>query len=165
MAVDAEVPSNLVEQRRKGSRRESEMRKGGRVLSVLDCSLPQVMVSTVDLQGRIDQGLRRGKPQVAEMHAADDVPTSRAHPAPRIVIGVRAPRNGTNGCWPTSGANVRIDVVGIHDNFFELGGDSVLNIQITAGRIGPAEIHAETGVRHQTIAALRHSWHKSGDRS
>jgi NAD(P)-dependent dehydrogenase (short-subunit alcohol dehydrogenase family) len=157
MAVDAEVPSNLVEQRRKELKAGIRDAEGVDVFCrVLDCSLPQVMVSTVDLQGRIDQWIRRGKPQVAEMHAADDVPTSRAHPRPALSSAYEAPRNGTERLLADIWSKMfGIDQVGIHDNFFELGGDSVLNIQITAraNRAG-LRFTPKQAFEHQTIAAL-----------
>jgi len=123
---------------------------------VLDWSIPQVMVSTVDLQGRIDQLIRREKLQVGETHAAEDLHTSHAHPRPALSSVYEAPRNDAERLLADIWRKMfGIDQVGIHDNFFELGGDSVLNIQITARanqaglRVAPTQVF-----EHPTIAAL-----------
>jgi NAD(P)-dependent dehydrogenase (short-subunit alcohol dehydrogenase family) len=116
----------------------------------------QVLVSTGDLQGRIDQVLGREMPQADDGAAAKAVRDSQAHPRGNLSSEYEAPRNDIErmlaGIWQQM---LGIDRVGIHDNFFELGGDSLLNIQLTATvnragvRMTPKQIF-----EHQTIAEL-----------
>ena len=157
MAVETEVPSNLAEQRRKDLEAGIRDAEGMEVFRrVLDCSLPQVVVSTRDLQGRIDQWISREKLQAGETHPAENTPTSHALARPALSSQYEAPRNDAErllaDIW---GKMFGIDQVGIHDNFFELGGDSVLSLQITA-RANQAGLRftPKQAFEHQTIATL-----------
>jgi non-ribosomal peptide synthase protein (TIGR01720 family) len=121
-----------------------------RVLAV--DGVTQVVVSTGDLQARIDQWINRSHlpPQRAGS------PASPRHPRPDLAIAYAPPRNDTErtlgGIWQDL---LGLEQVGIHDNFFELGGDSVMSIQIAARS-------AEAGLRlsshdvleRQTISEL-----------
>jgi acyl transferase domain-containing protein/acyl carrier protein len=126
----------------------------GRLLSMPDAT--RLLVSTGQLQGRIDQWIRREERAAQGPGAAEDESVSSAYPRPAMSTEYEAPRTDVErllaDIWA---AMLGVDRVGISDNFFELGGDSVLNLQITARanqaglRITPKQVF-----EHQTIAAL-----------
>jgi NAD(P)-dependent dehydrogenase (short-subunit alcohol dehydrogenase family) len=157
MAVETAASSNLCELRRQDLEAGIRNTEGIEVFRrVLDCSIPHVLVSTRDLQGRIDQWSGREKLRARETHPAENTPTSPALPRPALSSQYAAPRSDAEqllaDIW---GTMFGIDQVGIHDNFFELGGDSVLSIQITA-RANQAGLRftPKQAFEHQTIAAL-----------
>lgn len=119
--------------------------------------LPQVLVSTGDLQGRIDQVIRREAVVSADESAqAGTAPASTGHPRPALSTPYVAPRDDVErllaGIW---GATLGVDQVGIHDNFFDLGGDSIISIQITAkANQAGLKFTPRQAFEHQTIAAL-----------
>jgi acyl carrier protein len=89
----------------------------------------QVVVSTGDLQSRIDQWLALGGAVEDEVPAAD-VPR---HPRPHLQTEYRAPSDSLEqtiaGIWQEL---LGVDRVGVNDSFFELGGDSLLGVQVIA---------------------------------
>ncbi|SEG59071.1 type I polyketide synthase [Paenibacillus sp. UNC499MF] len=92
------------------------------------CGSSQIIVSTGDLQTRIDQWIRHaGKKE--DSHAAGGASFSR----PDLTTPYAAPRNRVEktiaDVWKQF---FRIDEVGIHDNFFDLGASSLDMIQVTA---------------------------------
>ncbi len=90
--------------------------------------LPQVVVSTGDLDARLDQWVRRPSPEV-EPAAATATPSR--HTRPDLRSDYEAPRNATERTiveiWQ---ALLGIQPVGVHDDFFELGGHSLLATQL-----------------------------------
>lgn len=116
----------------------------------------QILVSTGDIQARIDQWAKREVVPAEAGSQTEDEPALHAHPRPMLSTEYVAPRNEVErvlaGIWRQM---LGIDQVGIHDNFFELGGDSVVNIQITA-RANQAGIKVtpKQAFEHQTIAEL-----------
>ena len=92
--------------------------------------LPQVIISTANLQHRIDQWRSDESPQAKEKAAVE---INTEHPRPALSSDYIEPGNDgeriLTGIWQNA---LGIEPIGINDNFFELGGDSVLNIQITA---------------------------------
>ncbi len=157
MAVETAATSNLSELRRKDLEAGIRDAEGIEVFRrVLESSLPHVLISTRELQGRIDQGSSREKLVGEEPQAAGDSATSQAYPRPAISSQYEAPRNDVErllaDIW---GKMLGINQVGIHDNFFELGGDSVIGIQITA-RANQAGLRftPKQAFENQTIATL-----------
>lgn len=132
MAVDVAASSNLSELRRRdleagiGNAQAIEVFR-----RILDASMPHVLVSTRELEGRIDQWSGGEKRHAGESETAGSTPASTAHPRPTLSSPYEAPRTESERVlaelW---GKMLGVDQVGIHDNFFELGGDSVLSIQI-----------------------------------
>jgi len=123
-----------------------------RFLSLTDAS--QILVSTGDLQGRIDQVIPREEPRKDETAAAEASPPGHARPA--LSSPYEAPRTDIErllaDIW---GRLLGIDQIGIHDNFFELGGDSVISIQITAAaNQAGLRFTPKQAFENQTIAAL-----------
>ena len=96
-----------------------------RLLST-DCG-PQVVVSTGDLHGRLEQWVRVGALQ------AVDEPASPAlrHARPNLQTEYVAPGTDLERAIASIWEELLcVDRVGVNDNFFELGGDSFLGIQV-----------------------------------
>lgn len=92
----------------------------------------QVVVSTGDLQTRIDQWVRMTA--FAEAPAETQAPAEQYRAArPNIQTDFVAPRTDRErqiaAVW---GELLGLERVGVNDSFFELGGDSLLGIQLTA---------------------------------
>jgi acyl transferase domain-containing protein len=164
MAVEARLPDVLAAQRERALRMGITVEEGievfRRVLAA-EPALPQVVVSTRELGGRLPA---RGAPaepqsgsdpeleQVTEL--AGDHHSSR--PA-NLSKPYAAPRNATEktlaGIWQDL---MGIDSVGIDDDFFELGGHSLLAIQVL-GRANAAfgvKVTLQELFSAPTVAAL-----------
>jgi acyl transferase domain-containing protein len=116
----------------------------------------QVLVSTGDLQGRIDQVILREEVQSEAAAAAEEMQAAQGHARPALSSEYAAPRNDTERLLADVWAKMLgIAQVGIHDNFFELGGDSVISIQI-ASKASQAGLRftPKQAFDNQTIAAL-----------
>jgi acyl transferase domain-containing protein len=115
--------------------------------------LTQLVVSTGDLQGRIDRWIRLIRPEEAEGPGSA---RASLYARPELSEEYQAPRSAEEellaGIWCEA---LGLEKVGINDDFFELGGDSVLGLRIVAKA-------NEAGLRmtgrqifeHHTIAAL-----------
>jgi NAD(P)-dependent dehydrogenase (short-subunit alcohol dehydrogenase family) len=119
-------------------------------------NVTQILVSTGDLQRRIDEVILREEPQANESAEAEALQVSQAHPRPELSSPYEAPRNDAERLLADIWSKMLgITRVGIHDNFFELGGDSVLSIQITAkASQAGLKFTPKQAFEHQTIAAL-----------
>jgi NADP-dependent 3-hydroxy acid dehydrogenase YdfG/aryl carrier-like protein len=123
-----------------------------RVLSLR--GVPQIIISTGNLQARIDQWLKGASLQNQESSKPETV--NSLHARPNLQNTYVAPRNEVEqtiaNIWQQL---LGIEFVGIHDNFFELGGDSVIGIQLIA-RLNQAglELTPKQLFEHQTIAEL-----------
>jgi non-ribosomal peptide synthase protein (TIGR01720 family) len=108
----------------------------------------QLLVSTGDLQARIDAAMRGG--------TGIDLDADDLHERPDLASDYQAPGTPAEqvlvAVW---GEVLGIAQIGVHDNFFELGGDSVIGLQIVSKvaqqgfKIVPAQIF-----EHPTIAGL-----------
>jgi acyl transferase domain-containing protein len=101
-----------------------------RVLS-LDPTM-QIIISTGDLQARLNRWINPESPRHAELREKDkQVGSGEFHPRPDLSMTYGAPTNETErilaGIWQSL---LGFEQVGIHDNFFELGGDSLLGTRI-----------------------------------
>ncbi len=100
----------------------------------------QVVVSTGDLQARIDQWIA--------LDALKKVESAKVvrHPRPTMQTEYVAPRNDLEkqiaGVWQEL---LGIEAVGVNDNFFELGGDSFLGIQLIS------KLKATVGVKISAV--------------
>ena len=99
----------------------------GRILSCGDFG--QLVVSTVDLQARLDQWVTRESIRESSESKEEEVITF--HARPNLLTPYVAPRNEVErtltDIWQKL---VGIDQVGVYDNFFELGGHSLLAVQV-----------------------------------
>jgi non-ribosomal peptide synthase protein (TIGR01720 family) len=108
----------------------------------------QLLVSTGDLQARIDAAMRGG--------TGIDLDADDLHERPDLASDYQAPGTPAEqvlvAAW---GEVLGIAQIGVHDNFFELGGDSVIGLQVVSKvaqqgfKIVPAQIF-----EHPTIAGL-----------
>jgi acyl transferase domain-containing protein/acyl carrier protein len=93
--------------------------------------LNQVVVSTGDLQLRINQSIKRES--LREITASTKVKLCSHHSRPDLQNAYVAPRNEIEqtiaDIWQTL---LGVKQIGIHDNFFELGGHSLLATQVIA---------------------------------
>jgi acyl transferase domain-containing protein len=100
-----------------------------RVLSV--GPVTQVVVSTGDLQSRIDQWVKLDFLRTPERATA--APGASLYPRPELNDEYVAPRNQVEETlaeiW---GQALGLEKVGVDDDFFELGGDSILGLKIVA---------------------------------
>ncbi|WP_375491450.1 SDR family NAD(P)-dependent oxidoreductase [uncultured Nostoc sp.] len=116
--------------------------------------LPQILVSTTDLQASIEQVALLMQSNIGE--EIEKIQGTTKHPRPKLQTPYVAPRSELEKIlaeiWQ---AVIGIEPMGIHDNFFELGGDSVLAIRIIAKanetglQLSPPQLF-----QHQTIASL-----------
>jgi acyl carrier protein len=135
------------------------MRAFQRVLSMA----PQVVVSTSDLQPRIDQWIKLESLRDTKHSPLGD-PVA-LHARPNLHNIYVAPRSEVEqivaDAWA---ALLGIEQVGIHDNFFELGGHSLLAIQLIS-RLRDT-FHVDLSVHSlfdaPTVAELAESIEKSG---
>jgi acyl carrier protein len=112
----------------------------GRVLQLQGIS--QVVVSTGDLQQRIDQWIRLEVLRGAQAARKSDAPS---HPRPQLQNAFVAPGTAVQQKIARIWADLLgMEKVGIQDNFFDLGGHSLLAIQVVT-RI-KAEMKAEISV-------------------
>ena len=103
---------------------------------------PQVVVSTGDLQARIEQWV--GLEALRSANAAAKVEAPR-HPRPHLQNAYVAPGTPTQQKVAHIWADLLgVEKVGLQDNFFDLGGHSLLAIQVVTRM--KAELHAEVSV-------------------
>jgi non-ribosomal peptide synthase protein (TIGR01720 family) len=118
-------------------------------------TVPQVVVSTRDLQASIDRANAFTTALVNE-EIEKLAPARPAHPRPAVATDYVAPRNADEQVLADILREMLgVGAVGVNDNFFELGGDSVLAIQIIA-RAHRAGLHLtpQQIFQHQTVAEL-----------
>jgi amino acid adenylation domain-containing protein len=93
--------------------------------------LPQVVVSTADLEARLKKLYATEAPQDEEM--IEDAAVTGMHPRPELATPFVAPETELEkaiaGLWEKT---LGIAPVGINDDFFELGGHSLLATQIVS---------------------------------
>ena len=89
----------------------------------------QVIVSTGDLQTRIDQWVKLKSLRDTEL--PEDVDTTPRHPRPALQTAYVPPRTELEQTIVAMWQQVLgIEQIGVHDNFFELGGHSLLATQL-----------------------------------
>jgi len=91
----------------------------------------QVIVSTGNLQTRIDQWIKLESSEEAEQSEKIDAPS--LYPRPALQSAYVGPRNEIEqtviDIWQKL---LGVEQVGVYDNFFELGGHSLLGVQVTS---------------------------------
>ncbi len=121
---------------------------------VLGQDYPQIIVSTSDLQLRLDRWVN------PKCLSEDDTSPSKNVPEMHVRSEAKdnyvAPRNDIErkilDIWQEV---LGIEQISIHDNFFELGGDSVISLQVIA-KVNQAGIRFTNQqiFEHQTVAEL-----------
>lgn len=136
MAVNAVVPDELKKSRDEYLKQGIAPQEGIDAFSrVLQSGLPQVVVSTQDLQARIEQTLSTQSLEEVLADIEENVELASlpkpSHPRPNLKNNYVAPRTATEKMiaeiWQKL---LGIEQIGIHDNFFELGGHSLLATQV-----------------------------------
>lgn len=118
---------------------------------------PQIVVSTGDLQTRLDQWVKIAAAAAAVDTESSAAPAGVRLPRPTLQTDFVAPRTDLErklaGIWQQL---LGLERVGVNDSFFELGGDSLLGIQLTSTvkKQLEAKISAVTLFEAPTIAAL-----------
>jgi non-ribosomal peptide synthase protein (TIGR01720 family) len=123
-----------------------------RVLSI--CGFPQVVVSSGDLQARLEEWIKLESLRTKELSNNENLFSK--HQRPNIGIEYIAPRNKLEETVADIWQEILgIECIGIHDNFFELGGNSINAIQIAAkaNQVG-LNLIPQQFFEHQTIAEL-----------
>ena len=130
------------------------------ILSIENC--PQVIVSTGDLQSRIDQWVKLQSLKDGEK--AEQKTTGTLHPRPNLPNPYVAARNDLEAeiadMWQEL---LGIEQIGIYDNFFELGGHSLLATQLVSRmrETFKVELPLRDLFESPTIATLSESIKKS----
>lgn len=123
---------------------------------ILGNSLPQVVVSTIDLQARI-RNSNLSKDRLMELELTKHHVDSARDPRPELRSEFAAPRTDIErmiaGAWQEV---LGLQEVGINDDFFELGGDSVSIIRLNARlkKILERDISEVAMFRHLTISSF-----------
>ncbi len=131
MGARAEVSDEVAGEHRENLRHAIAPQEGAEALRrALDWGMPQVVVTSRDLQASIERnrklkvsGVLSGRAQGRQGRAA--------HPRPPLATAYVAPRGEAEtelaGIWQDL---LGLEAVGVHDVFFELGGDSLLATQM-----------------------------------
>ena len=128
MAIETELPAELRQWRQQELKLGMTNAEGIEALRrALAMPSPWVVVSTLDLQSRLEQG--RAGHELAELEKLQEA--RAAHPRPLLANAYVAPRSDGErqiaGVWEEL---LGIERIGIHDNFFDLGGNSLMAIRI-----------------------------------
>jgi acyl transferase domain-containing protein/acyl carrier protein len=117
--------------------------------------LPQVVVSTGDLQTRIDQWIKLIP--LENTKYPTKVGSFSDHPKATLRNAYAAPKNALEQVIADAWQEVLgIDQVGIHDNFFQLGGHSLMALQVLSRlrRAFQAELSVRLLFERPTVAGL-----------
>jgi hypothetical protein len=132
MAVTTEVPEEWKAKRQESLAQGLTSREGveafRRILGAIASGLPQVVVSTLDLERRLAESAQ-GVPLTALLEAAP----APAHARPALATAYVQPQTDLERSIAAVWQEILgVDPVGLHDNFFELGGNSLLGIDLIA---------------------------------
>ncbi|MGD2184364.1 SDR family NAD(P)-dependent oxidoreductase [Lusitaniella coriacea] len=96
---------------------------------VLGCSLPQILVSTIDFATRGQQQLHLS----SQPSDSEEILSTPCYPRPQLSNPLESPSNSREeilaDIWQEM---LRMTPIGVRDNFFELGGDSLIAVQVMA---------------------------------
>ena len=159
LAVHTEVPPHLRQWRQEMLAKGILNSEGVEVFErVLQSGLPQVIVSTQDLAGRIELGKSfTGESFLAELRKSGETQTHSS----RRVLGTSYVAAGSNLEQQIAEVWQRVlgtEQVGVNDNFFDLGGNSLLGLQLVSelSRQLDLAIAPVTLFEFPTVKALAH---------
>ncbi len=127
MALSTEVPEEWRAKRQESLAQGLTSREGVEAFRrIVASGLPQVVVSTLDLQRRLAESAQ-GVPLAALLESAP----APAHARPALATAFVQPQSdlerGIAEVWQEI---LGVDPVGLHDNFFELGGNSLAGLRL-----------------------------------
>ncbi|HEY2292059.1 MAG TPA: KR domain-containing protein, partial [Thermoanaerobaculia bacterium] len=127
MALATEVPEEWQARRQESLAQGLASREGIEAFRrIVTSGLPQVVVSTLDLERRLAESAQ-GVPLAALLEAAP----AAAHARPALATAFVQPQSelerGVAAVWQEI---LGVDPIGLHDNFFELGGNSLAGLRL-----------------------------------
>jgi len=157
MAVNTPLPPNLRERRAEGLRNGILTNEGAEVFErILNSSLPQVAVSTVDLPARIQEYATPVSPNATKEESSKPVIAQPGHARPELGTTFAQPRNEIEQTLARIWQQLLgVAQIGIDDDFFELGGHSLLAVQLMSA------IEKEFGQRIPLVGLFQHATVKS----
>jgi acyl transferase domain-containing protein len=157
MAVNAELPADLKEERERSLRLGLSSEDGKEALSrILVKPYPQVIVSSQDFTALMQRRNNGGRSTPME-EIAKPAPAKPTHRRPNLSSDYVVPGNPTERAiadiWQEF---LGVANVGIHDNFFELGGHSLMATGLVDRLRGtfPVELTVASLFENPTISAL-----------
>jgi len=158
MAVDINVPSELYKWKQENLKTGILPEEGKAAFGrILNSKLPQVLVSTRDLQNRINE-LSDYLTVSDESNGVDKTPSVKTtHARPRLSRGYVAARNSTEKAIADVWQKVfGLDQIGVHDNFFDLGGHSLAATRLVSqvNRHFESKIPLQSLFQSPTIAEM-----------
>jgi acyl transferase domain-containing protein len=132
MAVKTVVPPELQETRLRSLELGITPHEGADAfLTILASGLPQVAVSTTDLQVTLEGGSKLTAETIALPADPLAAPVRKVHPRPSFGTAYVEPSTDTEQTLADLWQDLLgVAPVGLHDNFFEFGGHSLLAIQL-----------------------------------
>ncbi len=157
MAVSTEVPEEWKAKRQESLAQGLTSREGveafRRILGAGASELPQVVVSTLDLERRLAESAQ-GVPLAALLEAAPAAEHARPALATAYVQPQSELERSIAAVWQEI---LGVDPIGLHDNFFELGGNSLAGLRLVQRlreRLGGAGLSEVTLYEAPTVGAL-----------
>jgi acyl transferase domain-containing protein/thioesterase domain-containing protein/acyl carrier protein len=155
MAVNTKLPRDLQERRAEMLKQGIVAREGAEVFKrILNTSVSQVAISTIDLNARMPRSTSSSVPS----QAAQTTPPTATQ---SLQAGHTRPSLGTAYVEATKEVEqtivqlwqqlLGVEQVGIYDDFFELGGHSLLGVQLMSA------IEKEFGQRIPIVSLFQHS--------
>ena len=155
MAVNTALPRDLQERRALALKQGILAKEGAEVFKrILNTSVSQVAISTIDLNARMQRSISSSTPSQAERATEPGAPQS-------LTAGHARPSLGTTYVEATNEVEqtmiklwqrlLGVEQVGIHDDFFELGGHSLLAVQLMSA------IEKEFSQRIPIVSLFQHA--------
>jgi len=158
-ALQTSTPNVFAEELKKGLLPAEGLAVFERILRSKNPQIPQILVSTWDLQTRLEKDVASTILAASKDSTPTNLPKS-AHSRPQLKNAYVAPRNELEqtitSIWEKF---LGIERVGIFDDFFELGGDSLMAVQLVSElhRTVQLKFSSQSLLENPTIATLTES--------